>query len=201
MAELEARRAREKTLGRRLKVYRHDVTDLATLAEVEEGAFDLIMCSNAFVLLDDPAAVIRGWRPYLKPDGVLAVDVTHEHNMRSGLMMEQVAARMGVYWPSNRFWIKSKDSFKEMLESERYEVGRVVEIEKISGERSTFYALDEADGQFDYIINTVLSMTAMDEETRVRARPIFKEEFAKAAVDGKVEIVDSLYLYLASPKH
>lgn len=187
-------------LGPRIRFLRHDVTSLGGLAEVEKESFDAIMCSNAFVLFEDPAKVVREWREYLKPGGILAVDITHELNMRSGLFMERVAQRLGVYFPSNRAWIKSKDSFRLILENEGYTTESIVELEKVSRQRSTYYTVDKADEQFDYVTNRLLTMPIMTDEFKNRARGAFKEEFSKAAVDGKVEVVDSLYVYIASKK-
>ncbi len=58
--------------------------------------------------------------------------------------------------------------------------------------------MDQADEQFDYISRMVLSSRVMTDEFVARARPIFREEFARDAnKDGKVEVVDSLYVYVA----
>ena len=70
-------------------------------------------------------------------------------------------------------------------------------MEKASGQHSTFYTLDQADEQFDYVMRLGMSEPFATEDFKERARPMFREEFARAAVDGKVEIVDSLYVYIA----
>ena len=199
LAELRARQAREPALGRRIRTFRHDATDLASLAALAPGSFDYVVCSNAFVLFADPAAVVRAWRPYLRPgSGVLAVDVTHEHNMRAGVLVERAARRMGLTWPSNRSWVVSRESFAEVLAAEGYVVDAVEELHKVTGRRETYFTVDQADEQFDALMATALSafMLRGDAE-RSTARALFREEFAAAAVDGKVEVVDSLYLYLA----
>jgi len=197
LAEAAARKEREPELGRRITLLRHDVTNLASLAEVQPASFDVILCSNAFVLFDDPAGVVRGWKAYLRPGGVMAIDIAHEHNFRSGIVMERVAARMGVAWPSNRAWVRSKDSFKDILEAEGLVVEKAEELNKISDRRETYYSVDQADEQFNWVAKAVLSVPMMTDEFQRVARPLFRDEFAKAATDGKVEIVDSLYLYVA----
>ena len=97
LAELKARQEREPADSpgaRIIKTFKHDVTDLASLPAIARGSFDYILCSNAFVLFDDPAAVVRTWREYLKPvTGVLAVDITHEYNLRPGIVMERAVKR------------------------------------------------------------------------------------------------------------
>ena len=195
--ELQKRQQREPMLGSRIKTFRHDVTNLQTLLEVEKESFDVIMCSNAFVLFDEPAQVVGHWREYLKPGGAMVIDITHEHNLRSGLMLERVAMRLNLKFPANRSWIKSEDSFREILEREGLTVENVVLLDKTSGERYTYYSIDEADQQFDYITNTPLTIHLMTDEFKEKARSVFKEEFVKDAVDGKVAMVDALYVYVA----
>ncbi len=161
-------------------------------------SFDAILCSNAFVLLDDPAAAVRHWRHYLRPGGLLVVDITHEHNLRAGVVMERVARRVGVGWPSNRGWVKSRDSFREVLEREGYDVERIEELSpKNLGNHSTFYTIEQADEQFDHMLKFTLSKPAMTDDLAARARTVFREEFARDAVDGKLEDVDLLYVYIA----
>ena len=104
---------------------------------------------------------------------------------------------MGIRWPSNRDWVKSRESFKQVLEAEGYVVDHIEELEKVMGHRSTYFDVDQADEQFDALMGSTLSMFVLAEEQKGTARELFRDEFAKAAVDGKVELVDSLYLYLA----
>lgn len=42
-----------------------------------------------------------------------------------------------------------------------------------------------------------LTANAITEDFKEKARPLFREEWANAAVDGKVEVADALYLYIA----
>jgi trans-aconitate methyltransferase len=183
-----------------MQFIQHDVKDLTGISQVEKESFDAILCSNAFVLFDDARAVLKVWREYLKPGGFLVVDVPHEHNMRSGLFLEKAVKRLGVeHFPSNRVWITSKDSFRHVLEAEEFTVEVVTELQKLTDQRSTYFPVEEADAQFDYISNTSLTLPLMqgDPPFKEAARKAFKEEFEEAAVDGKVEIVDALYVYLA----
>ncbi|KAJ9141654.1 Demethylmenaquinone methyltransferase [Pleurostoma richardsiae] len=200
LSVLRGRQQRQPELGRRIRTLLHDVTNLQGLKELEKGSFDVVLCSSAFVLFDDPARVVAHWREYLRPGGIAAIDITHELNLRSGMILERVADRMGVTFPSNRTWVKSADSFCEILEREGFTVENVVLLDKITGERSTYYRVDQADEQFNYIINTALTKNVATDDFKEKARPIFREEWEKEAVDGKVEIVDALYVYIARRK-
>lgn len=127
----------------------------------------------------------------------LAVDIPHEGNMLAGLVMERAAQKIGQEYTHSRAWIRSKESLQELLEREGFTVEKVVEMDKIPGRRSTYFAVDQADAQFDYIVNSDRTGAAMTEEFNAVVRPVFKEEFAEIAVDGKVEMIESLYIYIA----
>jgi len=197
LAQAQERQKRELPLGRRIRFLRHDVTDLASLPEVTEKSFDIIICSNAFVFLQKPAEAVAVWRRYLKAEGILAVDIPHEHNMRSGVVMGRVADRLGIQIPWNRTWTVSKDSFSRILEQEGFTVIRVEELTDVTGLGRQHHTLDEADEQFDKILKGGLSNYQGDAYFEKTARPVFREEFAKDAIDGKVKVVDSLYVYIA----
>ncbi|KAG8427277.1 hypothetical protein J3459_007359 [Metarhizium acridum] len=51
------KQATDEILSRRLVLVQHDVTDLESCEHLEKGAYDVIICSNAFVLFDDPAVL------------------------------------------------------------------------------------------------------------------------------------------------
>jgi SAM-dependent methyltransferase len=178
-----------------------DVTALdAVLGEVPKDGFDVIICSNAFVLLPDPTGVAAHWRRYLRPGGLLVVDIPHEDNMRSGRVMGGVAARLGKRWEAERSWIRGKSTFTDVLECAGYEVERVDELEKVVGRREVFYTADEADGQFDYVVRSDLANSGFMEEIGkdVKATELFREEFVKmAGQDGRVAVVEANYVYLA----
>jgi ubiquinone/menaquinone biosynthesis C-methylase UbiE len=197
LSEAREKLDHDETLHRRLGLVRHSVTDLTDCPNVDRGSFDLILCSNAFVLFENPKEVVAHWREYLKPGGRVAIDITHQCNLRSGLLLEKVARRLGMPFPSNRTWIKSKESFSEILESCGFVVERVGTLEKSVGLGSTYLGLDKADEQFDYVVNGPLTASIVTEELRVKGREYFKEEWHNAADDGKVEISDILYVYIA----
>ncbi|KAI8718649.1 Methyltranfer-dom domain-containing protein [Fusarium sp. LHS14.1] len=195
-------KAREKlqdnpTLARRLTLVQHDVTDLTGCQHVQKDSFDLILCSNAFVLFEHPEQVVAHWREYLKPGGRVVIDITHEQNLPSGLLVEKVARSLSLPFPSNRTWIKSKDSFSEILERQGFVVEKVEIVEKALGLGNTYIDLDQADVQFDQILNGPLAGTTVANTLRASGRDKFKQEWESAAVDGKIEVSDILYVYVA----
>ncbi|WQF89046.1 Putative Methyltransferase domain-containing protein [Colletotrichum destructivum] len=193
--------AREKqgrlNLSTRIRLFNHDATRLETLPELNGQVFDVILCSSAFVLFDDPGEVVRSWRRYLKPEGRLVVDVTHEDNLKVGLLLERAARRLGARFPSNRSWITDRNSFTGVLEGAGYAVERVQLMDKLSGQGDTTYDMDQVDKQFDWITGTSLTVNLATEEFKRKTRDLFREEWEKDAVDGKVVNVDAVYVYVA----
>ncbi|KAI3395475.1 hypothetical protein diail_1261 [Diaporthe ilicicola] len=197
LEQLRQRQKQEPVLGQRIRTFNHDVTDLAGIPGVEKGSFDAILCSCAFVLLGNPAQVVAHWKEYLKPGGLMAIDVTHEKNLRPGLVLEQVAKRLGVNFPSERLWIQSIDSFKEVLEGQGLLVEKAVGLDRVSGKGSVFYGVDEADAQYEWTMNSSLTQNSSSESFKVKAKSLFREEWERIAVNGKVESVDVSYMYVA----
>ncbi|KAI8955148.1 S-adenosyl-L-methionine-dependent methyltransferase [Xylaria longipes] len=199
LREAQARRSREPELGSRITLIHHDVTSLDTCKELQDlrGTFDFLICSSAFVLFKDPAAVVRAWRPWLMDGGRMVIDITHERNLIQGLLMEKVAKKLGQNWPSNRQWVQSSESFIEILEEEGMVVESFELLDKITGTPILSFDVEDADAQFEYVINAPLAATFSWEGKKERALEMFHEEWRRIARDGKVEIVDGLYLYVA----
>lgn len=199
LRELQARQEREPILGERISTVLHDVTDLSGLEAqgVEKGLFDVILCSCAFVLFHEPSRVVAHWREFLRPGGVMVIDVTHELNLRPAIALEEVAREMGAAWPSNRLWIKSRQSFADILEANGMRVESVTLLEDVSGKGTRFHGVDDADGLFETLVNSSLTVHAASEDFRARARPLFRRRWEQMAVDGTIEESDSLYLYVA----
>ncbi|OAQ59851.1 methyltransferase [Pochonia chlamydosporia 170] len=192
------------TLARLIKLFQHDVTDLSTCKEIERGSFDLILCSNAFVLFaGDAAKVVRDWSEYLKVGGRMVIDIPHQLSFRQGNLLETVFDRLGIPFPSKRLWVKSIDSFKGILEHEGLVVEHIETVDDVSGKGHVFAdgTSLQADEMFDSSMKVIPSPQGMSlEELAARAKPLFREEWEKAAVDGKVEIYDTLYIYVAAKK-
>ncbi|ROV96307.1 hypothetical protein VMCG_07680 [Cytospora schulzeri] len=197
LAQLRERQQREPVVGKRIKALHHDVTNLEGLSGVTKGSFDAILCSCAFVLFDDPAGVIAHWKEYLKPGGVMVIDIPHEWNLRPGLVLERVAKEMGMKYPSNRSWIHSIESCKVILEWQGMNVENMVRVDNTSGKGSIFYGVDEADQLYDSTVNSSLTQNAVLYDFKAKAKPLFRQEWERIAVDGKVESTDVSYVYIA----
>lgn len=236
LAVAEQRQQDRPELAHRVQLLHHDVTHLETLGAsastpeaLSKASFDAIVCSNAFVLLDDPDAAVSGWRRYLKPPvhsatthdrrdshdnhpheagGALIVDIPHEAAQLGGVTMERVARRLGLVFPSNRSWVHSIDSFRDVLERNGYRVERVVELDRISGQGATYYTAHQADELYDTLTKSsaFAAMVAgagpgVEIDTIVKqGKSIFREEFMRdAGEDGRVLMSDTLYVYVARP--
>ncbi|KAH7053326.1 S-adenosyl-L-methionine-dependent methyltransferase [Macrophomina phaseolina] len=100
-----------------VRLFEHSATELDSLAEVsgQKGSFDFITVASALVLLPEPDVAIRAWLSYLKPGGILAIDVPHPQNQIAGMVFERVGRRMGVPVPYHRSWIVNEHSLPDML--------------------------------------------------------------------------------------
>ncbi|KAF9882401.1 protein-l-isoaspartate(d-aspartate) o-methyltransferase [Colletotrichum karsti] len=196
LAKAREKKERLKTQAS-IELYNHDITNLDTLPELRGQMFDVIVCSSAFVLLDNQEKVVTSWQSYLKPGGRLVVDITHEDNHKFGLLLERAVNRLGMRFPSNRIWIKDRNSFKEILEKAGYKVEKIEEMDQLTGHGSTYYGIDEVDERFDWITGTSLTIKVETEEFKNKTRALFREEWEKDAVDGKVENADAVYVYVA----
>lgn len=167
---------------------------------VPENGFDVIICSNAFALLPNPASTLRHWRGFLKPGGLLVVDIPHEKNMRSGFMTTAVAARIGAPLDVTRSWIGGKERLREVLQREGYTVDKVVGMEKVVGRREVYYSKEEADGQFEYLVKSDGANWAriLEQGGEEKVREVFREEVERSAGDdGRVEVVEENWVFFA----
>ncbi|KAL1615986.1 hypothetical protein SLS54_008643 [Diplodia seriata] len=102
-----------------VRLFEHSVTELDSLEEVEKekGTYDFITMASALVLLPDPEIAIQGWIPYLKPGGILAIDVPHPQNQLAGIVLERVGRRMSVSVPYHRTWVLDEHSLPDLLKA------------------------------------------------------------------------------------
>lgn len=110
LAQAIARKEREEANFPQLKFHNHDILDLGSLKSLSEGSFDFITLASAFALFPDPEASLKHWAKYLKPGGIIALDVVHPMNLAFRNVIERVASRMRVPIPYYRQWVKSEDS-------------------------------------------------------------------------------------------
>lgn len=175
-----------------------DVLHLEETEVLKGKQFDVITVASALVLFPDPKAAIEHWAGFLKPGGVIAMDATHPRNLVSGMVLERVARRLGLPIPYNRSWSKSEDTLKQMLESAGVEVDQVVTVESQAGYGRRFYEMEQWDDFFvENVIVKDVARTFANNDIRRKAQKIYKEEWEKLAIDGKIEEIDSVFLGIA----
>lgn len=175
-----------------------DILHLDETAELKGKRFDVITVASALVLLPDPKAAIEHWSEYLKPGGFIAADATHPRNLVPGMVLERVARRLKLPLPYNRAWSRSESTLKQVFESAGLEVGKVVTVENQAGYGKRHYDVEQWDDFFvENIIVKDVARTFANNDIRSKAQQIYKEEWEKLAIDGKVEEVDAVFLGIA----
>jgi ubiquinone/menaquinone biosynthesis C-methylase UbiE len=178
--------------------YQGDILHLDETEALKGRTFDIITVASALVLFPDPKAAIEHWSEYLKPRGILAVDATHPRNLVSGMVLERVARRLELPIPYNRSWSRSESTLKDMLQSAGLEVENVVTVNNQAGYGRRYH---DADSWDDFFVETVIVKDVMrtfaTNDIRRKAQGVYKEEWEKLAIDGKVEEVDAVFLGIA----
>ncbi|KAH4036555.1 hypothetical protein HBH98_160470 [Parastagonospora nodorum] len=181
-----------------VSLHQADVLHLDETEALKGKTFDVITVASALVLFADPKAAIEHWSTYLKPGGILAVDATHPRNLISGMVLERVARRLDLPIPYNRSWSQSESTLQAMLESAGLEVESVITVDNQAGYGRRYYDVDQWD---DFFVETVIVKDVMrtfaSNDIRRKAQGIYKEEWEKIAIDGKVEEVDAVFLGVA----
>ncbi|EMD67561.1 hypothetical protein GGP41_007440 [Bipolaris sorokiniana] len=175
-----------------------DVLHLDETEELKGKQFDVITVASALVLFPDPKAAMEHWTEFLKPGGVMAVDATHPRNLVSGMVLERVARRLQLPIPYNRSWSKSEDTLRKTMESAGLEVEQVFTVENQAGYGRRSYEMEQWDDFFvENVIVKDVARTFANNDIRRKAQGLYKEEWEKLAIDGKVEEVDSVFLGIA----
>jgi ubiquinone/menaquinone biosynthesis C-methylase UbiE len=178
--------------------HKGDVSHLDDIEALKGKTFDLITMASALVLFPDPKAAIEHWSGFLKPGGVLALDSTHPRNLVSGMVLERTARRLDLPIPYNREWSQSESSLKNVVESAGLQVAKIVTIENQAGYGKRLHDVDTWDDHFvENVIVKDVTRTFATNEIRKKAQGIFKEEWERLSVDGKVEEVDAVFLAIA----
>lgn len=178
--------------------YEGDVLRLDTIEALRDKKFDVISVASALVLFPDPKAAVEHWSEYLKPGGILVADATHPRNLVSGIVLERVARRLDLQVPYNRSWSRTESSLKTLLESAGLEVESVTTVENQAGYGKREYDLQQWDDFFvENVIMKDVTRTFASNDIRRKAQKLYKEEWEKLAVDGKVEEIDSVFLGIA----
>jgi ubiquinone/menaquinone biosynthesis C-methylase UbiE len=175
-----------------------DILHLENIDALTGKTFDIITVASALVLFPDPQGAIEHWSKYLKAGGVIALDATHPRNLVAGMVLERVARRLDLPIPYNRAWSRSESTLKSVLESAGLEVEKVVTIDNQAGYGKRSYEMEQWDDFFvENVIVKDVARTFANNDIRRKAQGVFKEEWEKLAIDGKVEEVDSVFLGVA----
>jgi ubiquinone/menaquinone biosynthesis C-methylase UbiE len=175
-----------------------DILHLDETDALQGRTFDTITVASALVLFPDPKAAIEHWSKYLNPGGVLAVDATHPRNLVSGMVLERVARRLGLAIPYNRSWSRSESTLTKVLESAGLEVESVITMYNQAGYGKRYYDVDQWDDFFvENVIVKDVAKTFASNDIRTKAQGVYKEEWEKLAIDGKVEETDAVFLGIA----
>lgn len=119
-------------------------------------------------------------------------------NLAFGNVIERVASRMRVPIPHDRQWVKSEDSLRGLLEGEGLIVQDIVRVSNQRGYGKRYYDVSEADDVFEKNIDGEATRhLGASIKVQYKANKIFREEWSKAAVDGKVEEFDTIFLGIA----
>jgi ubiquinone/menaquinone biosynthesis C-methylase UbiE len=181
-----------------MSLYKGDILHLEETEALTGRTFDVISVSSALVLFPDTKAAIEHWSTYLKPGGILAVDATHPRNLVSGMVLERVARRLNLPIPYNRAWSRSESTLKQILELAGLEVENVVTVHNQAGYGKRYYDIEQWDDFFvENVIMKDVTKTFANNDIRRKAQGVYKEEWEKLAIDGKVEEVDAVFLAIA----
>jgi ubiquinone/menaquinone biosynthesis C-methylase UbiE len=194
--ELQAKLEQHVPLAKIIRTVQHDVTHLEEVPDVTRGLFDVVLCCCGLSLLGDPKEVISHWKEYLKPGGVMVLDIAHERSTRSGYILEQIAEQLGVEFPWKRCWVTGEGSLKEILEEQGLKVDQVSLLDRIKDKAPVVHSIDDADSQYEWIINSGLTTNA-SEKFKINARQLFRKKWQEVAEEGGVEEIDALYVYVA----
>ena len=198
LARAHAKKQRENGRYKHVDFYRGNILELEAIDGFEKQTFDIITIASALVLLPDPNVAVEYWTKYLKPNGIIALDATHPRNLVSGMIFELTGRRLGLPVPYNRSWSTSEASLKALLESARLEVEKLITIENQAGFGRRFHDQAAWDDHFvEKVIMGDATRIFADSEIRRKAQAIFKEEWTKFAVDGRVEEVDAVFFGIA----
>jgi ubiquinone/menaquinone biosynthesis C-methylase UbiE len=179
-----------------VEIYQHDIVQLDSLESLLGRTFDVITICSALVLLEDPGEALKSWTNYLKPDGRLVLDVTTPKIFPAGLALERTGKRLGVPVAYYRDWASSEEAVKKVIESASLHIETLVEAHPQAVE-TIYHDIAAADERFEKHAPNEATKLLVQENIRMQAKEIFREEWANMAIDGKVISEDVLWLIKA----
>lgn len=183
-----------------VQFYRHSITDLDSLPELQGCTFDAVVCTSALVLLPRPETALESWVKYLKPGGRLITDVTHPRTLLQGIVMERVGRTLGAPVPSYREAFQKPGDLEAIMHAAGLVKVKIVRMSQYSSRDGTdnldsfifaseeplamrTYAVEDAAAIFDQQIDTPFGACLAKEPIRSRARGLFEHTWAELA-DG-----------------
>lgn len=196
LAQAKAKKEKDADKYSSVELYEGDILSLEkSIDGIKEESFDVITIASAIVLFPDPRTAIRYWAKFLKPGGVFALDSTHPRNLLFGSVIERVARDLVLPVPYYRQWSESEDVLRGVLEFAGLNVEKVDTIEDQRGQSTRYHLVSDADDVFEKSIGEGnAAVVFADESLRNEAKVLFRQEWAKLAVDGKVQEVDAVFI-------
>ena len=189
-----ARGKAEQQPGLRITFVQHDITQLSDLQL--QAKYDAITCASAIPLLEDPGLAIKHWTTFLKPGGLLVVDVPTERSQLPGLIFEIAAAGVGAPLPLGRLWIRGPESLEQLLVAAGLEVESSFVADGYAS--ADEHSKDDGGKLFDSWVAGPLGQLRPElaiDEKKAKARNLFIEQFAsRAGVDGMVREEEGFYI-------
>ncbi|OAQ97100.1 hypothetical protein LLEC1_04371 [Akanthomyces lecanii] len=176
----------DPALKSHIQLLQHDMSDSGTCSALEKQCFDLIVCSNAFVLLGEGKEIISKSAECLKPDGRIVIDIPREQSVPEVTIMENVYKSLEAQYPSNRSWLRSIETFRAVLSSQGLDVKSATIIEKCPKRETKCLDKRQLENQFEKVTRAA-----------AQAQPLFVEDWNRLAVGGRVKMCKVLYLYIA----
>ena len=140
-------KAEEENLN--IKFIRHDIAALHEVKELE-GDYDLITCASAFVLLQNPVAVIKGWARLLKSEGKIIFDVPASGSMIVGYVLNIVGNKLKIPLPFNQTTLRSLDAVKQLVAEAGLEASECFTTQSYG---DTVLVAENADEMFEGIVS------------------------------------------------
>ena len=88
--------------------------------ELEDGAFDRILCSSAFILMSKPQKALKTWNRWLKPGGIVSFDAPGEP-FGINTVIAETAAGHGIELPYATL-ANTTDKCRKLLEASGFEM-------------------------------------------------------------------------------
>ena len=198
--------------AKNIQFYKHSITELDSLSELEAQTFDAIICASALVLLPHPEAAIEQWARYLKPGGRLITDATHPKVLLRGMVLERVGRTLDLPVPSYREPFQAPDDLAKIMRAAGLvdiEVMRISQLKSRDGsdDLQSFlagseqplvartYAVADAKVVFDNQIRSPFGACMADEPLRSKAKALFEREWASLANNqGVLTEVDEVFV-------